>query len=342
MIGICYTKDRATANHLADSAYEGFSKHYECVKVTKTNYQKFLPKCKFLVQVCYPNLHHYHTEKRPNHRKAHSFRNAIIDLGFLNKSIYLETGFLHSQVAYDLQKIKDHVAENLDQIYYAVGVSGLKGEATYCNQKSASDRFEQLGVSVQSHHQGQGNYILIVGQAQFGLSSWDINIRQWYVDIATQIKKHTKLPIVLRPHPKVVLNEREWLVERQFLNGNMHLFEWSRFARIEDAACVVSYSSNAAIDALVAGIPIIVRSKRNVAYPIAMHDIANVKKPTYPDNQTLYKFLFDLAYAQWTPAEIRTGIVAQRFAKIIDAHVHESLCYDQCTESKGNHQQVGK
>ena len=337
MIGICYTKDRETANYLADSAYEGFSKYYECIKITKTNYQKFLPKCKFLVQVCYPNLYHYYNEKRPNHRKAHGFRNAIIDAGFLDKSLYLETGFLKSQVLYDLQKHKDHVAENLDQIYYAVGFGGLKGESEYNNKQSLSDRFEQLKLTVGTYQAYNGKYILIAGQALHGLSSWDINIRQWYIEAATQIKKYTKLPIVLRPHPKVVLNEREWLTERQFLSANNHLFEWSRFARIEEAACVVSYSSNASIDALVAGIPIIVRSKRNVAHSIAMHSIADVKHLTYPDEKVLKQFLADLAYAQWTPAEIRTGIVAQRFAKTIDAFLHGRLCCDQDKASKGNH-----
>lgn len=331
MIGVCYTKENNPAIHLADSAYDGFSQRFECIKITKDNCLKDLHKCKFLIQVCYPNLYHYKVDRASTFgKKAHQFRNYLLDKGYLNKSIYLETGFINSQVAYDVQKRERpngdvHIREQLDTLYYAVGVGGLKGQASYQNADSLHDRLKSLNPVLLPYTGYRPKFVLIIGQAYRGISSWDIDIRKWYKDTAVKIRRHTKLPIVFKPHPKTILNERQWIQEKAFLRDNHNLFEWSQFVKIEDASAVVTYSSNASVDALMRGVPVIAVSQRNVAFPIVSNAISSLGHPdgpSFPPASVLGQFLADLAYAQWTPAELRTTQVVDRWAdyitKIID------------------------
>lgn len=326
MIGVCYTKDSEAGNHLAESAFLGFNKYFDCIRITKDNCARDLKKCKFLIQVCYPNLYHYKTEKQtPWSRKPHQFRNYIVDQGYLDKSIYLETGFINSQVAYDVaqsnvlrQNQQSFLPQQytLDTLYYAVGAGGLKGQAVYLNETSASDRLQSLNLTLKPYTERKRNFVLLIGQAYHGISSWDIDIRKWCKDTALKIKRYTNLPIVYRPHPKTVINERFWIQEKDFLRDNHNLFEWSQFVNIEDAYCVVSYSSNATVDSLMLGVPVIACSQRNVVYPIVSNvlaDLAHPDGPPFPSDAILGQFLADLAYAQWTPAELRSGQVAERW-----------------------------
>lgn len=339
MIGVCYTKDSPTAIHLADAAYDGFSQRYDCIKITKDNCIKQLGKCKFLIQVCYPNLYHYKVDRSATYgKKAHQFRNYLLDHGYLDKSIYLETGFINSQVAYDIGRCghgdQAHSPEEMDKLSYAVGVGGLKGQASYANSACDTSRLEALNLTLLPYSGYKPKFVLIIGQAYRGISSWDIDIRKWYKDTALKIKRHTNLPIVYRPHPKTVLNERQWILEKGFLRDNHNLFEWSRFVNIQDASAVVTYSSNASIDALLLGVPVIAISQRNIAFPIVsngIHSLGDHDGPPFPPASTLKQFLADLAYAQWTPAELRTTQVVDRWLKIIDGHVHASPCHAQYT-----------
>ncbi len=327
MIGVCYTKDSEAGNHLAESAFLGFSKFFDCIRINKDNCLRELKKCKFLIQVCYPNLYHYKTEKSISilAKKPHQFRNYLVDQGYLDKSIYLETGFINSQVAYDVAQ-SNALRQNqlapapephtLDKLYYAVGAGGLKGQAVYLNADSSSDRLQTLNLTLKPYTERKRNFVLLIGQAYHGISSWDIDIRKWCKDTALKIKRHTDLPIVYRPHPKTVINERFWLQEKDFLRDNHNLFEWSQFVKIEDAYCVVSYSSNATVDALMLGVPVIACSQRNVVYPIVSNVVADLARPDgppYPSEAVLRQFMADLAYAQWTPAELRSGQVAERW-----------------------------
>ncbi len=321
-IGVCYTKDSPQAIHLADSAFTGFSQRYECLKITKDNALKDLKKCTFLIQVCYPNLYHYKVDRAATYgKRGHQFRNFILDQGYLDKSIYLETGFINSQVAYDTCKSRqEHCPQEMDGLSYAVGVGGLKGQASYQNIASPNDRLKALNLTLKPYSGYSPKFVLIIGQAYRGISSYDIDIRKWYKDTATKIKRHTKLPIVFKPHPKTVHNERQWITEKAFLRDNHNLFEWSQFVKIEDASAVVSYSSNASVDALLLGVPVIVCSQRNIAFPIVSNAISDLSKPDgpeFPCPARLGQFLADLAYAQWTPAELRTTQVVDRWTKII-------------------------
>jgi len=70
-------------------------------------------------------------------------------------------------------------------------------------------------------------------------------------------------------------------------------------------ACVV-YSSAAALDALIAGVPVFVLAPFAAAYRMGLQDLTRIESPFYPDGRE--PFLWNLAAQQWTLPEIYKGL----------------------------------
>jgi hypothetical protein len=67
---------------------------------------------------------------------------------------------------------------------------------------------------------------------------------------------------------------------------------------------VVTYTSNCAIDALLAGVPIFVLGP-SAARPMGQNDLSLIEQPLYPDNREEWAAV--LAANQWTLEEMRSG-----------------------------------
>lgn len=97
---------------------------------------------------------------------------------------------------------------------------------------------------------------------------------------------------------------------RQYTDRELRV-RWKRGQRtriIDDLrgawACVV-YSSAAALDALIAGIPVFVLAPFAAAYRMGLSDLALIEAPIYPTDRE--PFLWALANQQWTLSEIYRG-----------------------------------
>jgi len=87
---------------------------------------------------------------------------------------------------------------------------------------------------------------------------------------------------------------------------------WKRGNRVriiedlKDAWAVVVYSSAAALDALIAGVPVFVTAPFAAAYRMGLADVQHIESPIYPDGRE--PFLWNLAAHQWTLSEIYRGM----------------------------------
>lgn len=73
---------------------------------------------------------------------------------------------------------------------------------------------------------------------------------------------------------------------------------------LQDAHCVITHTSNAAVEAIMNGIPAIVTGD-SAASRMALSDPANVERPYYPDGRM--EWAAALAHNQWTLDEIAQG-----------------------------------
>ena len=75
---------------------------------------------------------------------------------------------------------------------------------------------------------------------------------------------------------------------------------------LRGAHCLVTFGSNAGVDALIAGVPAIALGPA-VFRSVAGTDLEEVAKPRIPTDEERLQFFANLAHCQWTEEEIKSG-----------------------------------
>lgn len=155
----------------------------------------------------------------------------------------------------------------------------------WVNQPRSLDmsRFNNLNVAIKPwrHH---GRHILICKSsaahaAFFGLEDWAERTK-------AELEQYTDRPIRIREKPPV----------RERISPDLR-----------DCWAVVAWSSKAAIDAAMAGIPVFV-GPESPALPIANTDLSLIETPLRPDREA---WAASLAWGQFTIPEIQSGLAAE-------------------------------
>ena len=169
--------------------------------------------------------------------------------------------------------------------YYAAGINGLNGRADFKNKKSPGDRFEQLGIEVKPW--GFGNNVVVCGQVPWDASVDHLDYPKWVRDTLEILPKLTKRHIVYKEHPCIESGP-----------------PLSYF--LKDAWACVTLNSNSAVEAVIEGVPAFVADQGSMAWDVANLRLEGIEDPLFYDRK---QWLHNLAYAQWTPGEMRTGRV---------------------------------
>ena len=146
------------------------------------------------------------------------------------------------------------------------------------------DRWAQLGVTL-APWRTDGDYILVCPNRSFGQPG-RIQPANWEHDVCARLKRHTKRPIKLRVHPGG--NKPRTPIE----------------ADLRAAWAVVIWHSTAGVHALVEGVPVLCDAPAWILKPVA-GTIEQVDSPLMPDREPHFH---RLAWAQWTLAEVATGV----------------------------------
>ena len=182
--------------------------------------------------------------------------------------------------------------------YYSVGWNGSKAYGDYCNDGSPDDRVNTLlkGMLIPAH---DGGSILVCGQVPWSASVYASDHIEWLRQVVLKLTQITDKPIRVRPHPDAVDN-----------TPNFMGTEWSVGVPLEEdlkqADVVVTFNSNVAVDAILASVPVIAKDDRSIARSISDHFIEMLNSPTFHPRNL---WLCNLAYAQWTPDEMASGLM---------------------------------
>jgi hypothetical protein len=196
------------------------------------------------------------------------------------KTVILETGYLNrGSKSYD---------------YYAAGLDGLNGRATFHNENSPADRAYIFRESVKPWRE-DGKHILLCGQVPWDASVDHIDFLDWTRKTSDSLYRATPRHIVYRSHPLVKTPAPDGTTR----STKMHLQD-----DLEDCWVVVTFNSNSAVEAALAGIPVIAVDEGSMALPIA-NSIGEINNPRTPDRT---QWLNNLCYAQWTPKEMSGGM----------------------------------
>lgn len=156
--------------------------------------------------------------------------------------------------------------------YQHDGVSGVPDHA----------RLQRLGITPAPWRRS-GRTVLLCPPDQDYTRLFDFSAEQWRNEAMAELQRYTDRPIVVR--------ERGCSTS---LAGDL-----------ADAHVLVTWRSNAAVDALLAGVPVICTGEC-AARPMGRTQLADVERPLYPDDRD--DWAARLAANQWTLDEMASGM----------------------------------
>ncbi len=236
----------------------------------------------------------------------------VVESAFLGRTPYIEKNGLRAFV----RRLRGK--RNLvDQHPYArIGIDGaFQDDADFGNAGSPPDRWHLLGkwpgLELRPYR-GTGTHVLIVGQKPGDASLRGCDIVQWMIDTVAEVRRHTDRPIVVRAHPAALPADFPKM-KKAFGASRKVRLDIPPTGTINDALrdcwAAVTYSSSAAINALLDGIPAISMSPASMAWPVTDHDLSKIDNPTLHERE---QWLYDLCYAQWSVEETARGMVWAR------------------------------
>lgn len=196
--------------------------------------------------------------------------------------------------------------------YSSVGMGRFKRDGEYFNKNSRSDRWEYLeakGVKVKPWRK-DGKHIVIFGQNNNAASTAHIDFPGWLMQTLKMIKKQTKRPVIYRQHPNAKLEDIPIGVNGYLPENLRKDFKLSRPDKtieydLHQAWCSITKTSNACVESLLEGVPVITDDELTIAYDVCGHDFSDIENPHMPDRT---QFFYDLAYCQWSIPEIKVGM----------------------------------
>jgi DNA-binding transcriptional LysR family regulator len=129
----------------------------------------------------------------------------------------------------------------------------------------------------------------------------------WTDSTVRRLRELTTRPIVIRPHPKHLLD----LSALTHLPGVTQSTSGHSLQQdLAGAWAAVFCNSSSSVAAALAGVPIFADDDDCVAWAVANSDLALIETPNMPDRT---QWLYDLSAAHWTDAESRSGLIYRHF-----------------------------
>lgn len=164
--------------------------------------------------------------------------------------------------------------------YYRVTKNGFQRDWDENEKEFPSDRWDKLRISLRPWKKTGKNVILVPPSMNWGQFE-GIFPPKWVENVTSVVRNHTDRPILV---------------------SNKHSEPLSK--QIEDAWCVIVHNSNAAIEALIEGVPVFTTGE-SAAWIMGLDDLSKIENPLRDVDRERY--FRALAYEQFTLAEFLSG-----------------------------------
>lgn len=215
-----------------------------------------------------------------NHHKMHTYR-AHKGLN----TLFLEAGFFQPRWE-----------------WVSMGWDGINNCGNFVMPAEKGKRWETYFPDhIHPWKQTQEGYILLMGQTPKDAALYGLNMNKWLDKVARNLSFHKK-DILFRPHPDVKKSADRKKRPVILPTGTRLSIHNDLLIDLKGAAFSVTYSSTAAVESVLAGIPCITFHEGSIARPVTSQDIT--KPYFYPDRT---KWCNETIWKQWTHEEIRRG-----------------------------------
>ena len=203
---------------------------------------------------------------------------------------------------------------------WKVAVGGINNEAYFGHTtNNDSTRLTSLGIRIQDWKDTEDDKsIVICGQHQASHQWRNMPpISDWISNTIQEIRQHSDRRIKVRCHPRypfnlnnIATNIIKSIPKRIDIVQDFYDFD----SELLNAHCVVNWSSNPAIEAVLAGVPVFT-GPDSLAHAVANHSFDTIEMPIKPNRQ---QWANDLAYTEWAVDEIAKGIPLNRILNKIN------------------------
>lgn len=178
--------------------------------------------------------------------------------------------------------------------FFQLGIGGLND---IFPGACKGDRAEAIGLVARDSAATPGGPIVLMGQLANDQAHGISDMGAWATKTADTLTRLHKLPVVWRPHPQQV-----------FQIPGVSRFDDPRevpIARsLQGASAVATHNSTAALEAMVAGIPVLCDA--GASYAAFSGRLETPGIPAH-DKERVQAFLNRVAYSQWLPTELEAG-----------------------------------
>lgn len=173
---------------------------------------------------------------------------------------------------------------------------GLNGRGKAPPVTDCGDRWRKHFAGLVKPWKEDGDCVVVMGQVPGDMSIAGVDIDAWYV-AALAAAARFGLPVFFRPHPVAMERGHTKMPAKgtAILRGDLA-------GALKQARYVLSYNSNSATDAVLAGVPTIVCDEGAMAWPVAGHGLE--AEPPEPDRTS---WCISIAWRQWLLEEIASG-----------------------------------
>jgi hypothetical protein len=190
--------------------------------------------------------------------------------------------------------------------YHKISVNSRHPNAYFRAIAHPADRLARFKLTPKAWRTPSSSaHILLAGMGDKGARAEGYDPNQWEREAVEVLRQHTTRPILYRPKPS-------WKTAKP-IAGTNYSAPHARELELDLRGCwaVVTHHSNVAVDALVEGIPSFCWA--GVAREMSSQDLAQIETPFYPSDRE--QWLADIAYTQWSIAEMRSGAAWRHLKK---------------------------
>lgn len=252
-------------------------------------------------------------ERNPNKNDGEQLlRNQVADFADSMRlpRLVIETGFLRNAKAIRRDR------QLLDCTYWAAGWGGIKRNADYClPAQSDATRWDVLGLAcIPAGCKRPDGTVLVFGQAENGYAEIGLDLGAEYRRVIGECARHLPgIPVVFKPHPTLFTPELPRDYERKLASLGFRVDPYTHIEVLLDRSRVaITWASNASVDAVLQGVPVVCLSEMNPAWEVSEHSLSRIASPQVPPVEQRQAFVHRLAWCQWNLEEFRDGTAWRR------------------------------
>lgn len=174
----------------------------------------------------------------------------------------------------------------------SLGWNGLNRRALMPELDDGGARFRRYHGNLLGDRDGKGDYVLLIGQVPGDAALNGKDLAPWYRDTLHKSEHIYQLPVRFRPHPRA----RAGAYPKEIRQHNGELSE-----AIAGARAVVTYNSNTAVEAVIAGKSAVAMDEGSMAWDVTSHLLGS----DYSGDRM--NWAHRLAWKQWQLKEIEDG-----------------------------------